>query len=319
MILIVTLNPLLEKKYFINEFVSGEEYRGVVPIISVGGKGINVSRQLKKLKIDSLNFTFLGGDKGKTIRIMLAEEGLNFISVKTKSESRDATVIIETDNRNVTTFFSENSLVTDIEVDEAIQKLDRMIQNSEFVVLSGSSPTKSCDKIFPKLIELANKYDKISVLDTYGSHLIDCINAAPTIIHNNIFEISNSLKIKLSTETEIMEFLKSLYSKGVKQAFITDGDKSVYCNKADFHYKINPPNIDLHDSTGSGDAFTAGIIYGHYQDLIFEETAKLAVALGSINASSFNVCTVELSEVDLIKNSLELVEIGKKLKTNEVP
>ncbi|MBX2976250.1 MAG: 1-phosphofructokinase [Ignavibacteriaceae bacterium] len=318
MILIVTLNPLLEKKYFINEFVARKEYRGVIPIFSVGGKGINVSRQLKKLKIDSLNFTFLGGDKGKTIRIMLAEEGLNFSSVKTKFETRDATVIIETDNRNVTTFFSENSLVTDIEVDEAIQKLDKMIQNSEFVVLSGSSPSKNCDKIFPKLIELANKYDKISVLDTYGNHFIDCINAAPTIIHNNISEISTSLNINLTSESEILEFLSSLYTKGIKQAFITDGDKSVYCNKADFHYKIIPPKIDLHDSTGSGDAFTAGIIYGHYHDLIFEETVKLAVSLGTINASSFNVCTVELSEADKIKNSLELVEIGKKLKTNEV-
>ena len=65
-----------------------------------------------------------------------------------------------------------------------------MIQNCEIVIFSGSSPSNKTNSIIPYGIELANKYDKVSLVDTYrGLIFQNCIDAEPTIIHNNLSEI----------------------------------------------------------------------------------------------------------------------------------
>lgn len=319
MVLTVTINPLLERKFFLPQVVNGKEYRSLSPVFSVGGKGINVSRQLKMLNVDSLTFTILGGENGKKIRHLLEKKRINFTTSKTATETREATLLIETEKNCVTTFFSENNIITHAEAIEVISKLEKMIQNCEIVVLSGSTPSVEADIIFPQLIHFANKYDKISVLDTYGNHLKNCIDECPTILHNNLSEIKSSLNVDLQDENDIIEFLNFLYRKGIKQSFITNGADSVFCSKADFHYKIIPPKIDVKDATGSGDAFVAGIVYGHFHDLIFEETVKTAVAAGVINAQSFDVCNADYNDVKEIIPSISVYEIGKKMKTIDAP
>jgi 1-phosphofructokinase family hexose kinase len=319
MVLTVTINPLLERKFFFQFLEHGNEYRSLSPVLNVGGKGINVSRQLKLLNVDSLAFTILGGENGKKIRHLLEKEKINFTATKTSSETREATLLIETERNLVTTLFSENNTVNEVEANDVVAKLEKMIQNCEIVVLSGSSPSVESDIIFPQLIRIANRFDKISVLDTYGKHLEKCIEESPTIIHNNLSEINSSLNLKLTKETEILEFLDYLYKKGIKQAYLTNGDGSIYCSKADFHYKITPPKIKVKDATGSGDAFVAGIVYGHYSDLIFSETLKTAVVLGVMNAQSFDTCNANFDQAKDLIPGLQVLEIGKKMKTIDAP
>ena len=150
------------------------------------------------------------------------------------------------------------------------------------------------DVIFPEGIGMANKMDKISICDTYGNHLEKCLDASPTIIHNNVDEIKSSLGSLLNNENDHLSLLSSLYSKGIKQAFITDAEKPFYASNFDFHYKITLAKIDTIDSTGSGDAFTAGVIYGWHNKLNFEQQLRFASALGSCNAKSFEVCDVDI-------------------------
>ncbi len=314
MILIITTNPLLENRLYISKFSPGQNYRNVPFQQTAGGKGINVSRQLKLLGINSLNLTFLGHHNGKRFRELLDAEGLALTTVKSASDTREATVIVEKDELKVTTLFNINSNITEKEVEDFKAKLPKMIQNCEIVLFSGSSPSPAADSIYPYGIELAHQFDKISVVDTYGSHLQACIDAAPTILHNNVAETAKSLNISLSNEQEITDYLHSLYTKGIKQAFLTDGGNDFYTSNFDFIFKVKNPEIRPFDETGSGDAFTAGIIYGHYRDEIFVNTLKLASALGACNAQSDSVCLVPPEDALNLSAAVTVTPIGKKLK-----
>ncbi|MHC1738480.1 MAG: 1-phosphofructokinase family hexose kinase [Ignavibacteriaceae bacterium] len=318
MILTVTLNPLLEYRYSYKSVSIGGNNRNPVQQLQAGGKGINVSRQLKHFGVESLNFTLLGGDNGKRIADCLRTEGLSFTSVKTKSGSRNASVIIEENTRRVTTYFGNNSLVSEIEVEEFKLKLEKMIQNCEIVVFSGSSPCKETDSVFPFGIETANKYDKISLLDTYGNHLSSCLECSPTLIHNNLEEIASSLEIPLDRESEILDFLLNIYSKGTKQIYLTNGSKPTYVANFDYHYKVENPEIKCIDSTGSGDAFAAGIIFGHYKDMVFDEFLPLATALGTLNASRSDVCNVNPEHAVRMAKDVKVIPVGKKMKLVDV-
>lgn len=314
MILTVTLNPLLERRLYFEKVELGKSFRSIKEEFRAGGKGINISRQLNQLKIKNSSYTFLGGNNGKHLRSVLTHEQIDYSAVSTKSETRSADIIIENENNRLTTFFGINSSIARIESDEFKHKLDKMIQNSSIVIFSGSSPCKETDDIFPYGIELANNYDKISVLDTYGDHLKNCIDAKPTIFHNTVSEIQDSLNISLKTEPEKIKFLDYLYSKGIKLSFITDGENPAYSSKYDFHYKIIPPIIEPLDSTGSGDAFVAGIVYGIENSLVFDDFIKIATAFGTANAGMWNTCSVTEEQMNAFIDKVKVEPVGKKMK-----
>jgi tagatose 6-phosphate kinase len=314
MILTVTINPLLEQRFTFNNVSHAIQNRNGKLQLAAGGKGINVNRQLNIMNVHNIALTFTGGTCGKLFRESIRNEGIDFSLINTRTETRICSIIIDSTEKSISYYFSENQTITKDETDKFILKMEKMIQNCAIVIFSGSSPSEEADKIFPAGIEMANKYDKISICDTYGSHLENCYSAAPRIVHNNVEEVVNSLQLKLNDERDRLVFLDSLYSKGIKQVYLTDGDKNIYASNFDFHYKVRVPNIKSVDSTGSGDAFVAGIAYGWHNNLVFNEQIKFAAALGTANAQMFDVCNVP---VDKARKFVELIEahpIGKKIK-----
>jgi 1-phosphofructokinase family hexose kinase len=318
MILSVTIHPLLERRLLYNKISLGAHHRNPIEELKPGGKGINVCRQINKFGIRSLAYTFLGGNNGKVIKHLLSEEKIDFTFIQTKNETRYSVITIDETNRSATTFFGPDYIILPGEADEFKIKLEKMIRNCEIAVFSGSSPCKETNSIFPFGIEIANKYDKISVCDTYGIHLKDCIDQSPTILHNNISEIKNSLNISLNDEKEKLSFLDFLYSKGVKQSFITNGKEDIYASNFDYHYRIENTKIEEVDPTGSGDAFVAGLVYGLNKDKTFEESVKLASALGALNASTFEVCNVNIDEAQKLTEKIKIFTVGKKIKSIDV-
>ncbi len=314
MILTVTINPLLEQRFTFNKVSPTYQNRNGKLRLAAGGKGINVNRQLNILNVHNIALTFVGGTYGKLFRESIKNEGIDFSLISTHTETRICSVIIDSAENSISYYFNENQTITKDETDKFIVKMQKMIQNCEMVIFSGSSPGEEADKIFPAGIEMANKYDKISICDTYGSHLQNCYSASPRIVHNNVEEVVHSLQLNLNNERDRLVFLDSLYRKGIKQVYLTDGNKNIYASNFDFHYKVRVPNIKSVDSTGSGDAFVAGIAYGWHNNLVFNEQIKFAAALGTANIQSFDVCNVQVDEARKFVESVELHPIGKKIK-----
>lgn len=314
MILIITLNPLLERRFYYSSVTEGKVNRNGKVFFQAGGKGLNVSRQLKKFEIDSYNLFFSGGNDGKIFRDCLKKEELQFTSVQIEAETRQAAVIISQNDQKVTSFFSENPTITDKEVDEMKSRIEKMILNCEIIVISGSSPSPNADELIPFTLKLANELGKISVCDYYGNNFSEVINSSPTIIHNNFTEVEESLNIKLRNENQITDFLNTLYQKGIKRVFLTNDGMDFYAQNFDYHYKISPPKINSIDSTGSGDAFVAAIIYAWRKGFVFDESLKFATACGALNAESFEVCQVAVDDIISLKSKVKIEPIGKKMK-----
>ncbi|MFI5236590.1 MAG: 1-phosphofructokinase family hexose kinase [Ignavibacteriales bacterium] len=315
MILTVTVNPLLERRYYYNKLDLSAVNRDGKLIIKAGGKGINVNRQLNKFGIPNSAMIFTGGTNGKLMREALRNEKIIFTDIQIKSETRDASIIIDESSNRTYSFFGNNPSVSSDEAESFIFKMEKAIQTCEIVVFSGSSPYSEADLIFTEGIKIANKLDKISICDTYGKHLEQYLKLSPTIVHNNVDEINLSLGLMLNDETNQIELLKTFYEYGIKQAFITDSGKAFYASNFDFHYRTTLPEIKTIDSTGSGDAFVAGIIYGWNKKLNFEEQLQFASASGICNAKSLEVCDVNIDDAFLTAKKVIVEPVGKKIKT----
>ncbi|GAB4288476.1 MAG: tagatose-6-phosphate kinase [Ignavibacteriaceae bacterium] len=318
MILTVTLNPLLERRFTFSSINLSSVNRGGKLVLKPGGKGINVSRQLSVFSLPNLAFSFFGGLNGKMLKSLLEKENIKCTFLKSAYETREASIILNESDRTILTFFSEDPQITSNEADGFLDKLKKIIQTAEIVILSGSSPCRNTDHVYPEAIKIANRFDKITICDTYGAHLKDCIESAPTIIHNNIDEINSSLENKPDSESGIINFLDYLYSHEIKQAFITDGGKDSYASNFDYFYKVKNAMIETVDETGSGDAFVAGIAYGWYHNYSFEMMLRFASAFGTLNAASFDVCNVQLNEAGKIIDKINISPLGKKMNLLDV-
>ena len=318
MILTVTLNPLLERRITYKSLIFGSENRNGLLMVKAGGKGINVSRQLKNLGVDNIALTFSGGLSGKEFKDVIHHEGIKSVLIRSEAATREALILINETGKSVTSCFGVNSEISAGEADEFRIKLEKMIPNYEIIILSGSSACSATDSIFPSAVEWGIKNDKIVICDTYGKHLRDCFDAGPTIIHNNVDEINSSLNLHIQNEDEKISFLNSLYEKNIKQAYITDGAKPIFASNFDYHFRVEVPAINAVDATGSGDAFVAGLAYGWENDLVFEDTLKTASALGAANAATFEVCNLFTDDYMGLKDKAIISSVGKKMKVVDV-
>ncbi len=76
MILTVTLNPAIDKIYFVDDFRLNNVHRPQNMIASAGGKGLNVARVAKLVGEEVAVTGFLGGGNGQFIRRKVKEMGL---------------------------------------------------------------------------------------------------------------------------------------------------------------------------------------------------------------------------------------------------
>ena len=318
MVVTVTINPLLEKYLRYPTVHAGAQHRNPEVVYKSGGKGVNVSRQLKHLGIHSTAMLFLGGDRGRHLKKIIDAEGIETVPVRSKAETRLATIAEDTQEQNLYTFFEENPVITEQEAEEFCDRLDKVIANSEIMVFSGSSPSPAADIIFPYGIKKTIDEGKVAIVDTYGSHLKACIDASPTILHANRQELQTSLGLNPETDEAYAEVLTMLYQKGVKQSYITNGKDTGYAAQFDYHYRFMSSAVHQLDATGSGDAFLSGIIHGWYYDNPFDEFLPLAMALGAANAASLEVCRVPMEEAEKIVKECRIEPFGKKMRLVDV-
>lgn len=311
MILTITLNPLLEKVLYFEKVQRNKDNRAVDFKVNAGGKGINVSRQLNKFKIDNLALGFIGGDNGKKLKAILYKEEIKNSFTQISDETREGFVVVEK-SIFLESYFSPNPVIKSNEAEAFVDKTKKAILNCEMIIFSGSSPRFENPedelKIFSELIAYAKENDKFVIVDIYGNHLSEVLKLKPDIVHTNLDELNSSLQINLKNDEQIIDVLEDFYRSGIKIFIITNGDKRFFAINHGFLYEVVPPTIETKNPTGSGDAFMAGFIYGLHHNLPFEEILTWATASGAANASMIEVCS---SDFEYIQSLIPKVKVKK--------
>ena len=82
MIRIICLNPVIDRVYYISDFVEAKKYYEIRPQIFVGGKGINIARVMSQMGEKCSLYAFVGGENGKLIEkemnLWCGNEGISY-------------------------------------------------------------------------------------------------------------------------------------------------------------------------------------------------------------------------------------------------
>ena len=123
MIYTVTLNPAVDKTVMIPTFTAGAVNRIQQLRIDPGGKGINVSKCLQSLGMDSIVCALLGGSSGNQILTMVQEQGMTVLSVSVDGETRTNLKIVDTEKHENTDINEPGPAVTEQTVLKLRQKI----------------------------------------------------------------------------------------------------------------------------------------------------------------------------------------------------
>jgi len=230
-------------------------------IKSLGGVGRNIAENLCRLNVDVEFISIIGQDSNGQMILDLAKN----INLKIHPIFSDETPIylclMDEHNEDLISLavMDQNSLLT---IDEIIKK-DDVLKKADMIVLDTNFDSKVIEYIL-------YTYDKPIFVDAISSQKVVKIKpylSKISAIKLNIIEASILTNIDYIDLNSVEKMGQYLVNQGVKEVYITLGNLGAYyINKQESIYKKSA-NVSVINSTGAGDAFFAGAIYGKINNL----------------------------------------------------
>ena len=303
MIYTVTLNPSIDYIVRLDQVQVGSVNRMDSDDKFAGGKGINVSRVLKRLDIPNTATGFIGGFTGKFIIDTLADEEIETRFVQVAEDTR-INVKIKADQETEINGTGPNVEPAQLEELKAILS---SLTAEDTVVFAGSSAKNLGNVIYKDLIALTRKTGAQVVCDFEGQTLIDSLDYQPLLVKPNNHELGAIFGVKLESLDEIEKYARELLAKGAQNVIISMAGDGALLVTSEGAYFAKPIKGTVKNSVGAGDSMVAGFTGEFVKSKDAVESFKWGVACGTATTFSDDLATAEF-----IKETYEKVEVEKR-------
>lgn len=284
MILTVTLNAAIDKRYVVEDFKVGEVNRVKECAYTPGGKGLNVSKPAAIAGARVVATGFVGGHAGNYIEDALKPFGIESAFYHMEQESRSCINIWDTVQKVQTEFLEPGFTVTEADFEGFVEKFKGLVEEADVVAMSGSVPKGLDGRAYQRLVSVVKEAGKKVILDTSGALLTAGIEAKPTMIKPNIDEIRMLTGSHCDNLDEIIDAAVKVHESGVEIVGVSlGGDGSIVACKEGV-YRAIVPKIDAVNTVGCGDSMIAGFALGLSEGLTVEETLRKASAISAAAA-----------------------------------
>jgi ribokinase len=209
---------------------------------------------------------------------------LKYINIKPESTTGLTFIIVTPDGER--TMFSHRGANIQLEIqdiDEDAFKDAALLHISGYALLE--SPQKNA---VWSAVELAKKHNVQISLDTGLEPAIKNPKDLRRLLHELTICISGPQEIsELLDSTSPEEAADLLLSSGIRLAAIKLGEKGSFIADEKDQFFCPSFHVDAVDTTGAGDSFTAGLLYGWAHGLSLPASAVLASVLGALAASVY--------------------------------
>lgn len=284
MILTVTLNAAIDKRYVVEEFKVGEVNRVKECAYVPGGKGLNVSKPAAVAGAEVVATGFVGGHAGNYIEASLKDYHVKSAFYHLESESRSCINIWDEKNCVQTEFLEPGFTVTESEFQGFVEEFKELVKKADVVAMSGSVPKGLDGTAYQKLVKVVKDAGKKVILDTSGKLLEMGIEACPTMIKPNIDEIRMLTGKECNEIGEIVEAAKEIHARGVEVVAVSLGADGSLAVSDEGVFRAIVPRIDAVNTVGCGDSMIAGFALGLSEGLSLEETLRRASAISAAAA-----------------------------------
>lgn len=284
MILTVTANAAIDKRYVVERYGVGNVNRVKSCAANAGGKGINVARVASIAGEKMIATGFLGGHAGKFISERVEARGIISDFVWCDGESRTCINIWDEVEKQQTEFLEPGFSVTEADCVRLIETFKKNLAACKVVTISGSAPKGAGPDLYKRMIREANNAGKPVILDTSGKLLEECLLERPFMIKPNIDEIRALTRRPMNSREALIRAARDLHDDGIEVVAISLGGEGSLVSCKEGVYDVKVPKIDAVNTVGCGDSMIAGFAVGISRGLPMEETIRLASAISAANA-----------------------------------
>jgi len=304
-IITVCLNPTLQKTLVFPDLIPDNVNRTVRNRLDASGKGINVSRVLAQLGKNCVHLTHLGGSTRPLFLNLCAQDKLKINWVESYSPIRFCYTVIVEKNRSVTELVEEGEKVDEQTGERLLMALDKILavpaQEISALVISGSKAAGFSDTLFSEMVRRVKAKPAPVILDIRGKDLLECLRFKPDFIKPNLHEFASTFAPELVrgnvvtagnpgdinvVRDRISGICGDIYKKyGVKSVISRGTDPLWYFEKDKLEEFAIDPAEPL-NTTGSGDAFTAGFASAWCDGASMREAVAEGARCGKLNALS---------------------------------
>ena len=307
MITTITLNPAIDQTMTLEKFVLGEVHRITEIQDQIGGKGINVSKVLQALNIETKATGMIGEDNRDVVCDLMTQAGIrpDFLSIKGKT--RTNLKIVDTSTLLTTQLNAPGMSVKSSDLRALNGRVKEMAMRSDYVVMSGSLPPGLASDTYRKIIQ-EHAQCCAFVLDCAGDALVEGIKAHPFLIKPNLCELNAAFKKNLTTHTEIIAFCRVLLKTyDIGYILVSLGSSGSLLISDSLAYHASSLKVKAYSTVGAGDGLLAGFLAGLVRSLPLEDCLRMASVCGALMCARKN--DAMFTHADVMAN-IEEIEIN---------
>lgn len=300
MIYTVTFNPSLDYYLKVNNFKTGAVNRPVTERLTVGGKGINIARQLKELGDDAVATGFVAGFTGREIRREIESTGILHELLEVEGRSRINVKIKSTAETDVNGLGAD---ITAADVQKLIDLLKSKLKSGDYVIIGGNAPASLGESVYADMIfQLRDIKGVDFVVDACGKLLTETLKYKPFMIKPNIFELCEIFGVQPTSDTKIIaSYARKLQSLGARNVIVSLGSSGAgMTTETNQTLFIRAARGQLVNSVGAGDCMIAGFMHEFAKTGSYFKSLNFAVAAGSACAFTESIPTKE--QIDYVES-----------------
>lgn len=222
-----------------------------------GGSAANTIVGLSRLGVRVGYIGKVGNDReGEILLQSLKDENVDTRCVVASREGRSGAVIGFIDERG------ERALYVDPGVNDTLgfEEIDRVCsRETEFLHITsfvGDKPFEAQKKLLREFSEVKVSFDPGELYARRGFEGLE------PIIHRSFVILPNENEIRLLTGEDYRKGAKILINEGAQVVAVKLGDRGCFVTDGREDHLINAYEANVVDTTGAGDAFCAGFLYG---------------------------------------------------------
>ncbi|NMD69556.1 1-phosphofructokinase [Bacillus sp. DNRA2] len=308
MIFTVTLNPSVDYIVQLDNPQLGKLNRSNHEDKFPGGKGINVSRVLKRMGVDSKPLGFIGGFTGQYIEDYLLQEEIVPDFVKVREDTR---INIKLKSETETEINAKGPQISAADFQTLKDKI-KQLTAQDMLVLAGSIPATLPASTYEELVQLCAENGTNFIVDAEGELLTKVLAYHPFLIKPNHHELGEIFETQITTCEQAIAYGRKLIEQGAQNVIVSlAGDGAVFINK-EISLIANVPSGEVKSSVGAGDSMVAGFLAKYAETNDVKLAFQYSVASGSATAFSIGLCSPE--EVEQLQEFVKIQQYEERAR-----
>lgn len=305
MIYTVTLNPALDKTVEIPSLTVDSVNRITTMRTDPGGKGINVSKVIRKLGGESTAMGILGGNTGRAICAALEEMKIRTAFRFAEGETRTNLKIIDPINHTNTDLNEPGITVSEEILKSLLEELVSKVKEGDIVVLSGSLPKGAGEDTYGMWVKTCKEAGAKVILDVDGALLEAGIQESPYLIKPNKQELSVLMGKELNTTKELAGAAAELMDRYDIARIVVSmgGEGALYITKEETIY-AEGLKVPVKSTVGAGDSVVAALAVSEEAGKTLEETVRLSIACGAANVMCSGTQAAEYEVIEKLRSKV---------------